>query len=188
MELDEAIKKRKSTRSFSDKKPDWRDIIECIDAARYAPMAGDIYSLKIILVDEKEKIKKLADASQQDFIAEAHYVVVFCSNPSMTLNAYGERGEMYLKQQAGAAIQNFLLKIEEKGLATCWIGYFVDRIVKEILKIPEDIEVEAFFPVGYESKVIGGKKQKKRKIDIDNILYFNKYKNKKMNPQKTIYT
>ena len=70
-------------------------------------MAGNLYSLKFILVSDKEKIQKLSEASQQEFVADAQYVVVVCSNPSRTLNAYEERGENYLKQQAGAGIQNF---------------------------------------------------------------------------------
>jgi len=114
MDLDKAIQKRKSVRNFKQtKKPDWRDIIECIDSARYAPMAGGCYSLKFICVDDKEKIQKLAEAAQQDFIQEVSYVIVVCSNPVRTIRDYEERGEIYVRQQAGAAIQNILLKIEE---------------------------------------------------------------------------
>ena len=68
------------------------------------------------------------------------------------------------------------------SVATCWIGYFVDRMIKEALSIPENLEVEAFFPIGYEQ----GKTQKKRKILLDNILYFHKYGNKRMKPLKTL--
>ena len=181
MELSKTIQNRHSVRKFKSKKPDWRDIIECIDAARYAPMAGNIYSLKFVLVDDRKKIQKLAEAAQQQFISQAHYVVVACSNPSRTINAY-EKGEIFCRQQAGAAMQNFLLKIQEKGLATCWIGCFVEKLVKETLKIPEKIQVEALFPLGYEFEK---QRTRKIKIDIDRILYFNKYGNKKMkNPKK----
>lgn len=178
MELDKAIKERKSIKKFSKKKPDWRDIIEAIDIARYTPMAGNLFSLKFILVNDAEKIQKLAQASQQEFVAETQYVVVVCSNPSKTLNSYEERGEIYSRQQAGAAIQNFLLKLTDFELSTCWIGHFVDEEIKKILKIPTDINVEAIFPIGYESTISKGKKRKK--IGLDNILYFNQYNNKRM--------
>ena len=173
MELDKAIQSRKSVKKFSKKKPDWRKIIEAIDSARYSPMAGNIFSLKFILVSDKEKIQQLSKASEQEFIADAQYVVVVCSNPSRTLNAYEERGENYLRQQTGAAIQNFLLKLEDFGLATCWIGHFVDDKVKNILKIPKDVNVEAFFPIGYESKA--AKTKQKRKIELDRVLFFEEY-------------
>ncbi len=177
MELNNIIQNRQSVRKFKTKKPDWRDIIECIDSARYAPMAGNIYSLKFILVDDKKTIQKLADAAQQQFVAQAQYVVVVCTNPSRTVNSYDERGEIYCRQQAGAAIENFLLKIQEFGLSTCWIGAFVDRLVKQALKIPDNINVEAMFPIGYEFEK---PRTRKLKIDIDRILHFNKYGNKKM--------
>lgn len=178
MELNEAITSRKSIKKFSSKKPNWRKIIEAIDSARYAPMAGNIFSLKFVIVSDKDKIEKLAEASQQEFVADVQYVVVVCSNPSKTLNAYEKRGENYLKQQAGAGIQNFLLKLEEFGLATCWIGHFVDEKVKKILGIPKEINVEAFFPIGYEKE--NGKTKPKRKIDLDRVLYFNEYGKNRM--------
>ncbi|MBR9702004.1 hypothetical protein GOV13_03710 [Candidatus Pacearchaeota archaeon] len=183
MQLDKAIQGRHSTRKFKDKKPDWRDIIDCIDAARFAPMAGDCFTLRFVLIDDEKTINKLAEASQQEFIKQVKYVVVVCSDPRITLNAYEERGERYCRQQAGAAIQNFLLKIEEKKLATCWIGHFVDRIIKEAVKIPKDIHVEAIFPIGYE---FNKKRTRKAKIDLDNVLYFHKFKNKKMKVPKTL--
>lgn len=129
MNLDKAIQNRHSVRRFTSKKPDWREILECLDAARYAPMAGNIFSLKFIVVSDKEKIQKLADAAQQPFIAQAHYVIVACTNSKKIVDCYEERGEKYGKQQAGAAIQNFLLKIQESKLATCWVGHFVDHMV-----------------------------------------------------------
>ena len=181
MDLDRAIKNRHSVKKFKEKKPDWRDIIECIDVARYAPMAGSNFSLKFILISDKSIIEKLAEAAQQPFIAKAHYVVAVCSNPSRTVNAYGARGEIYVRQQAGAAIQNFLLKIEESGLSASWIGHFVEEQVKRILKVPDHVHVEAFFPMGYEFEK---KYTRKEKIALDNILYFDEWDNDKMTNSK----
>lgn len=178
MQLDKTIQSRKSVRKYSSKKPDWRDIIECIDACRYAPMAGNIFSLKFVLVSDKDKIEKLAEAAQQPFVTNAEYVVVVCSNPSRTINAFEERGKMYIKQQTGAAIQNFLLKMTEKGLATCWVGHFVEYLVKDAISIPDNVEVEAMFPVGYESPL--PKQKSKMRIVLDRILYFDKYGKKQM--------
>lgn len=183
MNLDKAIQNRHSVRKFSNKKPDWREIIECIDSARYAPMAGGNYSLKFIVVDDKKKINKIATAAQQDFISQAHYVIVACSNPSRTKNAYEEKGEIYVRQQAGAALQNFLLKIQESGLSTCWVGHFIEEQIKKDLKIPKKINIEAIFPIGYDSEK---KKTRKAPIELDNILYFNEYKNEKMNKSKKL--
>lgn len=185
MELSKAIQNRRSVRKFSKKKPEWRNIIECIDSARYAPMAGNNYTLKFILVDEEEKIKKLADSCQQNFISDAQFAVIVCSNPSRTINLYKEQGENFCRQQAGAAIENFLLSVEEYGLSTCWVGYFDEVQIKKDFDIPKEVNIEAIFPIGYETEK---PRVKKAKIELDRILYFNRYGNVNMRKEeKRVY-
>lgn len=183
MQLNKVIQTRHSVKKFKSKKPNWRTIIECIDATRFTPMAGNNFTLKFILVDDEKKIAQLAQASQQPFVGTVHYIVVLCSDCSRTINSYGERGKIYCRQQAGAAIQTFLLKIQETKLATTWVGHFVEDQIKRILNIPEEIQIEAIFPIGYEVKE---RTTKKHKIELDNIIYFNQYKNKKMVSSKKI--
>jgi len=176
MELNKAIKTRHSVRHFRSERVDWRLLLEAIDAARVAPFAGNICTLRVILVHDPEKIAKLAEAAGQDFIAQAPYVVIFCSSNEQVKRAYGERGLMYSRQQIGAAIENFWLKLVDLGLATCWIGAFDDMAVKRILCIPDDIVVEALFPVGKEF----GRGKQRSKPQLDNILYFEEWGNKRM--------
>lgn len=178
MQLDRTIRERHSVRSFSSKKPDWKKIIEAIDAANNVPLAGNIPSLRFILVSDKEKIQKLAKASRQNFIVNAYYLVIVCSDEKKIVSSYDERGRRYCRQQAGAAIQNFLLKITDMGLASCWVGAFSDETIKRILNIPEDIFIEAILPVGYEYQRF----KRRKKPDLDNVLFFNEYKNKYMKP------
>ncbi len=181
MQLDRAIKTRHSCRSFSTKKVNWRDIIKAIDSARLAPLAGNIPTLKFLIVIEEEKIKQLAEACQQSFVGTVDYIVVVVTDPTQTKRSYDERGKKYCSQQAGAAIENFLLKITELGLATCWIGAFSDFQVKKILEIPNEMTVEALFPVGYEMPPKG---KQKAKPSLDQLLFFDKWKNKYMKPLK----
>ncbi|MEN7982219.1 MAG: nitroreductase family protein [Nanoarchaeota archaeon] len=182
MQLKDAIEKRHSVKKFTNKKPDWRDIIECLDTARYTPMAGNNFTLKFILVDNANSIQKLSEAAQQPFISDTQYVVVICSNPKRTISLYKERGKIYSRQQAGAAIQNILLAITEKKLATCWIGHFIESQIKRELKIPNEINIEAMLPIGYEF----GKTRRREKIDLNGILYFKNWGNKRMKPITTL--
>lgn len=178
MRVDEAIMSRKSVRKFASKKPDWRTVIECIDSMRFAPTAGKNFTLKIILVSDKKKIQKIANAAEQSFIATAHYVVVVYSDPERLSNLFGQRAKIYQRQQAGAAIENFLLSVENRGLATCWVGHFDENQIRLALKIPEKMEVEAVFPVGFEL----GMTNMKDKIPLDRILFFDAHNVKKMKP------
>jgi nitroreductase len=61
-------------------------------------------------------------------------------------------------------------------MVSCWIGYFYDDKVKRILDIPEKLNVEGIFPIGL--KINGKSEIKKRKPELDNLIFFNEYNNK----------
>jgi len=181
MDLDKAIKERHSVRSFKKtKKIAYQQVIEAIVAASKAPLAGSIAAIYYVLVQDKEKIKALAVAAQQDFVEDVDYVVVICADRKDLERNYYDRGKMYAHQEAGAAIENMLLKLTELGLATCWVGAFSEETVKRVLTIPDSIDVEALLPIGLEL----GKTTQKRKPELDNNLFFDKWKNKFMKPKR----
>ncbi len=179
MQLKDAIEQRKSVRRFDLKKPDWRKIIRAIDAVRFAPCAGNQFVTRFILVSDEKKIMKLSEASQQDFVGTAQYVVVAVSDDSNLIRDYGKRGNRFCAQQTGAAIENFLLALTELKLATTWVGHFCEEQVRRTLDIPEGLHIEALFPIGIETKV---KAKPKRKMKLDHVLYFDKFGEKKMVP------
>jgi nitroreductase len=183
MDLDKVIKIRKSVRRYSDKKPDWRKIIQAIDLSRYAPSAGNFFDTKFIIVSDKDKIAKLGEASQQNFVGTAEYIVVVISETVQLKRLYEERAEMFGRQQAGAAIENFLLKLTDLGLATCWVGYFEEREVRRVLSIPEKVFIEGMFPIGMETKI---KEKQRPKKELDNLIYYDKYDNKFMTPKSRV--
>jgi len=183
MEFDKVIESRHSVRNFkTTKKPNYRDLISAINNATKAPLAGNINSIKYILIQDKKKIKELAGAAQQNFISQVDWVVVVISDKKAIIKSYDKRGEIYSRQQAGAAIENLMLKVTELGLASCWIGAFSDITVKRILEIPEELDVEAMIPIGYEL----GKAKQHKEPDLDRVLSFDTYGNKYMVPRRTI--
>ena len=182
MDFDKVINNRKSVRKYSAKKPNWRDILEAVEAGTKAPLAGSIPTVNFILVDEPEIISEINDACQQDFVGQAQYLVVVCSTPREAVRFYHERGEIYVRQQAGAAIENFLLKLVDLGLGGCWVGLFDEKQVKHALKIPEPVYVEAVIPIGFSMD----KSVKKRRELMDRVTFFNKYGNRFMKPRKQV--
>ena len=177
MQLKDAIQSRKSVKHFSYKSVDWRKILRAIDYARFAPTAGKNFVNKFIIVSDEKKIKILAEASQQEFVGEAKYVVIVTSDTKTLPTHYDERGEYYTPQQSGAAIQNFLLGLTEQKLATIWVGHFYEDQIKREFKIPEKMKVEAIFPIGIERNV---ETKPKLKQKLENIIYFEKWGKSKM--------
>jgi len=177
MKLDDAISKRRSIREFSNKKVRWDHILEAIDAANQSPFAGNINNLQFLIISNKDKIARIAECAQQDWVADAPYIVIVCSTLKHLVNQYQDRGQMYSRQHAGAAIENFLLKIADLKLASCWVGAFTDKHLKDSLEIPKDYEIEAILPVGHPSKT--SKVKHPKKIKLDNSVYWEEWGQRK---------
>lgn len=175
MEFNPLIKKRKSVRSFLAKKPSWKSVLEAIDAANQSPFAGNLNNLKFLIIEEKETMKKLAKYAEQSWISQAGILVLVCSDETQLENKYGERGRVYSRQQAGSAIYAFLLKLVDLGLSACWVGSYADELVKESLKIPQHIQIEAMIPIGYEDKKSSEEKPEKK--DLENVIYWEHWEN-----------
>ena len=152
--------------------------MEALEAGNKGPLAGNVPSVKFIFVSDKEKIAGLAEAARQDFVATACFIVVVCSDTKECKRAYEESAETYCHQQAGAAIENFWLKLTDLGMATCWVGSFSETTVKRLLGLPDTVMVEGIFPIGYEM----GKTKQKPKQKLDACIFFDYWKNKYMKP------
>jgi len=171
MDIEKALYSRHSCRSFANKKVRWDKVIEAIDAAIHAPFAGNQNNLKFIIVEDQERKNIIATHAQQDFIADAPMVVIVCSDEAMLERSYDERGKIYSRQQAGAAIQNFLLRITSLGYASCWVGAYADELLKQALKIPEHIHVEAVLPVG----IARDKPKPVKKHGLENVMFWGEW-------------
>ena len=150
----EAIKERKSIRAYDGKKVSDKDIERLLEAARWAPSAGNIQPWAFVIVKDMEIKQKLSDAAlNQTLIKKASVAFVVCADLDRSRSGYGIRGtELYSIQDTAAATENILLAAQELGLATCWIGAFHDREVAEAIKAPKHIKPVAIVPVGYPAE------------------------------------
>ncbi|MBS3088738.1 nitroreductase family protein [Candidatus Pacearchaeota archaeon] len=175
MEFDKVVRKRKSSNQFSGKKVSWKDVLEAIDLANQGPFAGNHNNLHFLIVEELNTIKDLANCCEQSWISNSNILIVVCSDDTHLEDLYGERGRIYSRQQAGAAIQTLLLALTDLGISSCWVGAYTDEFVKQKLKIPQHINIEAIIPVGYEKKMPGDEKKKKK--ELESVLYWEEWKN-----------
>ncbi len=154
MELWEAIKKRRSIRSFQDRDVEEEKILKMIEAATWAPSAGNVQPWEFVVVRNPEIRKKLAEAAyNQRFIEKAPVDIVVVADERRSAYAYGDRGRtLYCIQDTAAAIQNMLLVATEMGLGTCWVGAFNEQAVKELLGIPFGCRPVAIIAVGYPAE------------------------------------
>ena len=69
------------------------------------------------------------------------------------------------------AVEHMVLQAVELGLGTCWVRWYDDNKVKEILGIPDFVEVIALMPVGVPDEDPG----QRPRLSIDKIAYSEKY-------------
>jgi nitroreductase len=150
MELSEAIKKRRSIRAFKKQDVPEEIVEKLIDAARWAPSAGNIQSWEFVIVRKQDVKEELVKAAGQAFVEEAPVVIVVCANEKRSSMGYGVRGKtLYCIQDTAAATQNILLTAHSLGLGACWVGAFNEDKAKEAVNAPEGIRPVAIIPVGY---------------------------------------
>jgi len=154
MDVFEAIKTRRSIRAFTKQDVSKEDVRKLLDAARWAPSAGNIQPWEFIVVRDPEVKRDLSIAAlHQAFIEEAPVVIVVCANRTLSARGYGVRGSsLYCLQDTAAAIQNMLLAACALRLATCWIGAFHEEEAKGVLNIPNGVRPVAIIPVGHPAE------------------------------------
>jgi nitroreductase len=154
MDVLEAIKGRRSIRAFKNQAVPAEIVEKLIDAARWAPSAGNIQPWEFIIVRKPEIKRRLAEAAlDQTFIEEAPVVIVVCADEDSSSIGYGVRGKiLYCIQDTAAAIQNIHLAAYSLGLGACWVGAFKEEEARKILKIPHGVRPVAIIPVGYPAE------------------------------------
>ena len=154
MDLLEIIKNRRSIRVF--KKQDVpQDIIEkLLEAARWAPSAGNVQPWAfVVAISQKMKQNLSMAAFGQKDLEEASVVFVVCADEKLAEQSYGVRGKsLYCLQDTAAAIQNILLTAHSLGLGSCWIGAFNEDEVRKVIKAPKEMRPVALVPIGYPNE------------------------------------
>lgn len=150
MELFEAIRGRRSIRSYGRGDFPEDDLKAILEAAICAPSAGNLQPWEFVIVKDNERKRALAEAAYgQDFITEAPVVIVVCANRTRSASRYKERGRsLYSIQDTAAAIQNILLAAYALGYGSCWVGAFDEEKAARIVHTPPEVRPVAIIPVG----------------------------------------
>lgn len=141
-------------RAFTREDVSEEEVERLIDAARWAPSAGNIQPWEFVIVTRAETKRRLSVAAlDQTFIEEAPVVIVVCADEARSASRYGGRGaNLYCLQDTAAATQNILLAAHALGLGACWIGAFREDAVKAVLEPPRNLRPVAIIPVGHPAE------------------------------------
>ena len=167
MEVFEAIKGRRSIRTYK-KDPVPEDlIIKILDAGRWAPSAGNRQPWGFIVLKDEELKRRVAEVTAYGiFLADPPLGIVVVIDPQASPRSGGV-------EDGAIATQNMLLAAHALGLGTCWIGSYnstYEERVKEILETQKNRRVLSTISIGYPNESPSSTRR-----ELSEIVFTNKY-------------
>ena len=153
----ELVKNRQSVRKYSDKKVEREKIEMCIEAARLSPSACNSQPWTFIVIDEPELSQKVAKATYSPIIAFNKFVkystvmIVIVIEKPKNIAKIGDaiKDREFPLIDIGIAAEHFCLQATDLGIGTCMLGWFNEKKVKDLLKIPKNKRVGLCISMGY---------------------------------------
>jgi len=181
MTFQDLINQRQSVRKYQDKLVEREKIEKLIEAVHIAPSACNSQPWKLIIVDKPELKNELAKATFSKTIAfnkfaiQAPVIAVLVIEKAKLIAQIGGsiKNQEYPFYDIGIAASHFCLQAAELGLGTCMIGWFDEKKIQQLLKIPEKRKVGLLITLGYPPDDY--KLRQKIRKPVEEICGFNSY-------------
>jgi nitroreductase len=162
----EAIRSRRSIRRYKTTPVEEDKLNTVLEAARWAPSAGNRQPWEFVVVKDSNIRRKVADAAPYGkFIADAPVLIAVVVDPSKDPAHYIEDGAI--------ATTHILLSAHAIGLGTCWVGAFgspYENDVKKVLDIPQNLRILSLVSLGYPAE-----ERTSTRRDLKDIVHHEKY-------------
>ena len=140
--------KRRSVRAYKpDEVPD-ELLQQVLEAGRLAPSACNKQPWRFIVVRNETGRRALGAAYAREWFWKAPVAIAVCILPKEAWTRSYD-GQNYAMVDGTLAMDHMTLAAAELGLGTCWIGAFDPAAVREILGLPDGVEVVGMTPLGF---------------------------------------
>jgi nitroreductase len=141
--LMDIIKERRSIRRFSSQPVEQEKLDLILEAARWAPSAGNSQPWEFVVITRPHTIRtlRLAMPGVMGNIREGPVLLGICLNARRTSD--------WSHFDLGCALQNILLCVHALGLGACAIGGFDGELLQETLGLPEEMQLCLLVTLGY---------------------------------------
>ncbi len=169
MDILNLLKSRRSVRLYQDKPVPQELLLQILEAGRWAPTGANLQPWHFIVVTDPETRKRIGEVARFFFIKSSHVGKA----PVVLVLGFDTRKGKYGRYDVTLAGGNMLTMTTHLGLGTCWIGAFDEPKVKEILEIPENIEVIGLITLGYP----GEDAEVPPKVELEKIVHWESWSN-----------
>ena len=149
------IMTRTSIRQYQDRPVEQEKVEQLLRAAMAAPTAVNKQPWHFYVLNTKEAINRLADASQRgsDMVRSAALVIVVCGDMDKALEG---KAREYWIQDTSAATENLLLAAHALGLGAVWTGVYPMKerveMTTKVLSLPENLVPLCTILIGYPAE------------------------------------
>jgi len=169
VEILNLLKSRRSIRVYQDKPVPQDLLLQILEAGRWAPTGANLQPWHFIVVTNPETRRQIGGVARFLFIKSSHVGKA----PVVLILGFDTRKGKYGRYDVTLAGGNMLTMATHLGLGTCWIGAFDEQRVKEILGIPEHIEVIALITLGYP----GENAEVPPRVELERIVHWESWSN-----------
>jgi len=186
MDVQQVIKKRRAYRSLEPVEITSELIDDLSECAQLTASCFNKQPWRFVFVYEPKMLKKMHEAlsSGNEWAQKASMIIAVLSKKDYDCVI---RDREYYQFDSGMATAHMILRATELGLVAHPIAGYSPRKTREILKIPEDIDIIALVIVGKHSdkinpdmsdKQIAAEKKRPERISIESFVFHNKYMGK----------
>jgi nitroreductase len=156
MDTFEAIRRRRTTRTYLPTKVPDETIGKILEAGRLAPSARNLQPWHFVVIQDRSVLKQLgALCTTGRFIEHASCAVAVVTDPT---NSWHEI-------DGARAVQSMELAGWNEGVGTCWIGSMERDRIKDLLAIPKDLHLLTILPFGYAVETDAPRRKTKKRPD-----------------------
>jgi nitroreductase len=165
MDAMDALKGRRSIRSYSTDPVEWEKVEAAVDAARLAATGRGVEPWEFIVVTDAATRGRIAELCEYGkFIAQAPVcVVVLC------------RDTKYYLEDGSAATQNLMVGAFSQGLGSCWVAGdkkpYAEKIVR-LVGAPPEYRLVSTVALGYEAE---GHPPRRGKRTLKDVIHREKF-------------
>jgi nitroreductase len=191
----ENIRTRRTIRKFKPKPVSDTQINAIIDAARWAPNAGNLQPWEFVVIRNHETIKRIRDMSHEH-VKRSHLALPkdhpyriareeklrkgfykdYYSGVTVFIAVFVDPAKTDSPLQDGsAAIENMMLAAWSMGLGSAWLDTLPEREIKQLLHVPRRLKFVACIPVGYPAQTLTPPPRK----PLEEIIHYEKYGEKR---------
>lgn len=177
----DVLKNHTSIRRYLDKPIEQEKIDLLLQMGTRAPSAGNLQNYSLMVLDDKEKMTKIAKDAGAPFLTKAPLCIIalvdhfrfhrLCEINDAPFSFDTADGVFIGMWDAIVALHNIQVAAESIGLGTCYIGLILETDNKKMLNLPDYTFAAGMLSIGYPEI----KPDLRKRLPLEAIVHKNEY-------------